>query len=327
MTDETPAISVVIPTWNGRALLATCLASLAGQTFRDWEIIVVDDGSTDDTRTFLAAEYPDVRVVVLEKNKGFAVAVNAGIREARGAWVFLLNNDVTLAEDCLERLAAAGESGRYAMLTPLVLWTEDPALVYSAGDRVGVHGRPESIGYMTGRADVDGRETPFGVSGGYGLFRRDLFENVGALDPAFVAYFEDSDLCFRARWAGYDAALVPEALAWHVGSASIRDRTWWRTRQCYRNHALLVLKNYTLTLVWWNRAALLRERCHQGTRLFQVARAESGAAWALGVMAVAWLDLVVHVPGALVGRWRTMKRRTRSSAAMQTLLKRGGDDA
>lgn len=326
MRSTAPEISVVIPTWNGRALLTDCLDSLARQTFQDIEIIVVDDGSTDDTVDFLQAQYPAVRVAVLERNRGFAVAVNRGIGDVRGRWVFLLNNDVTLADDCLALLMAEARTDRYALLTPLVLWTEDPRLVYSAGDRIGVSGRPESIGYMAARDSVDGREAPFGVSGGYGLFRKDVLDQIGRLDPAFVAYFEDSDLCFRARWAGYAACVVPEALAWHAGSATIRGRTWWRTRQCYRNHALLVIKNFSPALLWWNRAAIFRERRHQLGRLFRAARGEWGAVSAVAVTAGAWAGLLAHVPGALRWRWRTMRGRKLSSAAMQALLARERGD-
>jgi GT2 family glycosyltransferase len=313
-------LSIVIPTWNGRALLEACLNSLRAQTWRNFEIIISDDGSTDGTLAWLAKHFPEVVVVRSEENEGFVAAANRGIARALGDWVFLLNNDVTLAEDGLEKLMAAAEQGDAAMLAPLVLWTEDSRLVYSAGDRIGVNGRPESIGYRLARDTFVPSEHPFGVSGGYGLFRRDLLDAVGVLDPAFGAYFEDGDLCFRARWAGYEARLVPEALAWHVGSASISNRLWWRTKQCHRNHALLVIKNFSARLLIWNAGTLLAERWHQNLRLFQVARIEWGAVRALGFVAGAWLDLATRIPGALAQRRRIMRSRKISDRAMQALL-------
>ena len=281
----------------------------------------------DDTADHLREQYPDVVVERSEKNLGFVAAANRGIGRARGEWVFLLNNDVTLAPDCVERLMEVAESSDAAMLTPLVLWTEDPRLVYSAGDRIGTNGRPVSIGYQRERGAFVTVEAPFGVSGGYGLFRGDLLDKVGLLDPAFGAYFEDADLCFRARWAGFTAQLVSEAVAWHVGSASIQGRTWWRTRQCYRNHALLVLKNFPLSLLIWNGRALLVERRHQVHRLFQVARAEWGAVRAAGFVALAWMDLASKVPGALLQRRRILKNRSLGDRAMQSLLEHGAGDA
>ena len=312
-------LSIVIPTWNGRALLELCLNSLRIQTWRDFEIVVSDDGSTDNTMDWLAVHFSEVVVARSDVNQGFVAAANRGIARAQGDWVFLLNNDVTLAEDCLEKLMAAAQ-GDAAMLTPLVLWTENPRLVYSAGDRIGVNGRPESIGYQRERDAFAVSERPFGISGGYGLFRRDLLDKIGVLDPVFGAYFEDADLCFRARWAGYEARLVPEALAWHVGSASISDRLWWRTKQCYRNHALLVIKNFSLRLLIWNAPALLRERGHQLIRVFTVARNEWGTIRAIGFASSAWIGLALRLPGALLQRRRILGTRGISDHAMQSLL-------
>ena len=324
MSPKRPELSVIIPTWNGRAMVSACLDSLARQSYTGFETVVVDDGSTDDTADHVRKHYPEVKLVVCPKNRGFVAAVNRGIAESRGQWLFLLNNDVTLAEDCLERLIAQARTGLYGMLAPLVLWTADPRLVYSAGDDIGRNGRPESAGYLAARDTLAIDRHPFGVSGGYGLFHRNLLDQIGLLDPAFGAYFEDSDLCFRARWAGRAACVVPEALAWHEGSATIRNRLWWRTRQCYQNHALLVLKNFSLPMLAWNARALCQERRHQFGRVFSTARAEWGTTRAVGHTFFAWLGLALRVPGALVRRRRVMALRKLTSAQMQALL-RGGD--
>ncbi len=321
---ETPLLSVIIPTWNGRALLAACLESLGRQTLRDFETLVVDDGSTDDTVEFIRTHHPDVHVVACPVNRGFVAAINRGLEDARGRWIFLLNNDVTLAENCIEGLMEMAHAGEHNMLAPLVLWTEDPRLVYSAGDAMGRNGRPASIGYKVARDALAVDGSPFGISGGYGVFSRELLDRVGCLDPAFGAYFEDSDLSFRARWAGYRAAVCLDAVAWHVGSATIQNRLWWRTRQCYRNHTLLVIKNFSLRLLWWNAGAILRERAHQSARLFRVARNEWGAARALFFCVHAWLGLAARIPGALLKRRAIMAHRRRSSAEIQALLTDGG---
>ncbi len=320
-----PELSVVIPTWNGWELLEACLQSLARQTHQDMEIIVVDDGSTDDTPARLAEAYPHVKCVVSPVNRGFAPTANQGLVMARAPWVFLLNNDVTLEAQCIEKLLACAREGRYGMICPLVLWTEDPQLIYSAGDRIGVNGRPVSLAYKCSREAVTEFAPPFGISGGYGLFRRDMLEAIGLLDNTFVAYFEDADWCFRARWAGHEAALVPDAVAFHVGSASIQGRIWWRTRQCFQNHALLVWKNFTWRLLWRNRRALLKERCHQWARLFSVARNEWGAAAALVVTLSAWGGLMRRMPAAIRARRALGARRTLGDDAMQALLERGDD--
>ncbi|MCF6287126.1 MAG: glycosyltransferase family 2 protein [Candidatus Hydrogenedentes bacterium] len=375
MSGETsPALTVVIPTWNGWDLLHDCLESLRRQTFqasvydqghatpsfpRTWEsrtrqelpkttldprvredddplsrsgvepfpfqgmeIIVVDDGSTDETPAHLKTEFPEVQCLVSPVNLGFAATANRGLAAARAPWVFLLNNDVTLAEDCIEKLMACAREGTYSMISPMVLWAEDPQLIYSAGDGIGVNGRPVSLGYKEPHANYVPESEPFGVSGGYGLFRKTMLDEIGLLDEAFVAYFEDSDLCFRARWAGHAATLVPDARARHIGSASIQGRTWWRTRQCFQNHALLVLKNYSLPLLWKNLGPIMRERCHQWSRVFRVARSEWGTARAVGFTLAAWWGLMRRVPSALHTRQGILRKRRIDNNTMQVLLEK-----
>jgi hypothetical protein len=313
-------MSIVIPTWNRRDLVAECLASLQRQTHPAREIIVVDDGSTDDTCAFLSKEYPDVRVVRLETNSGFCVAVNAGIRAATGDLIMLLNNDVTLAPDCLEKLLLASETSNAALFAPLVLFRDEPDVVYSAGDRQHVNGRPESIGFRCKRDTFELLVRIFGVSGGAGLYRREVFERVGLLEERFVAYFEDSDLNFRARLAGFDAQLVPDAVAYHVGSASLGGKTWWRSRQCWRNHALLVIRNYPASLLARYAGAILKERMHQFRRLLSSARAEFGLLRALGVWFGALASLWVAIPSSLVARTRIQSSRCIAPRELEELM-------
>jgi len=319
----TPVLSVIIPTWNGWALLESCLDSLRRQTFQDMEIIVVDDGSTDGTPERLADRFPEVRCILSPANRGFAPTVNLGLAEARAPWVFLLNNDVTLEARCVEKLMECAREETYSMIAPLVLCAESPELIYSAGDALGVSGRPTSRGFRCARACWTSKGEPFGVSGGYGLFRKALLDAIGPLDEAFVAYFEDADLCFRARWAGHRATVVMGAEAWHVGGASIGGRTWWRTRQCFQNHALLVVKNFSLSLLWGNRRALLRERRHQWGRIFGAARNEWGSARAVAFCLGAWWGLLVRLPGALRHRRAILRGRVLGDSAMQALLETG----
>lgn len=320
-----PELSIVIPTWNGWDLLQQCLESLRNQSFQDFEVVVVDDGSTDDTPNRLASAWPGVRCVACPANRGFAPAVNAGIAVARGTWVFLLNNDVTLEPPCLELLMKTARESSHSMLCPLVFWAEDPRFIYSAGDALLRNGRPASRGFRRPRDSYTPSCDPFGVSGGYGLFRKALLDEVGVLDERFVAYFEDADLCFRARWAGHTAALVPEAVAHHVGSASIEGKFWWRTRQCFQNHALLVVKNYSAPLLWRNRGAIVRERRHQWARVFNTARSEWGLLRAAAFTFFAWWGLLRRLPGALRDRRGILRGRKLDIDAMQRLLAREDD--
>lgn len=316
----TPRMSVVIPTWNRCDLATTCLHSLEMQTFRDFETILVDDGSTDDTVRTVQRDFPKVRIESLKKNRGFAIATNTGIRAARGEWLFLLNNDVTLAPDCLERLLASAETQRAHMVAPLIFWQENPDLLYSAGDRIRINGRPEAIGFRRPRNEFPLPARIFGVGAAAGLYHRRIFDTVGLLDEKFVAYFEDSDLCFRARLAGFTAALAADASASHAGSATLRGKTWWRSAQCFRNHALLVIKNMPLPLFLQHAPVILAERVHQARQLFSSARVEFGAARALGLLVKTGFSIAQCLPHALRERRRIQRSRRINLRDLEALL-------
>lgn len=315
-------LSIVIPTWNHCDLLAECLASLQQQTRRADEIVVVDDGSTDDTMEFLEREHPYVRAIHLDRNSGFCVAVNTGIRAANGDLILLLNNDMTLAADCLEQLVDAADNSAAALFAPIVLFRDEPSRVYSAGDLQRASGRPESIGFRCERSGMQFPVRIFGVSGGAGLYRREVFDRAGLFEERFIAYFEDSDLNFRARLAGFDAKFAPDAIAYHVGSASLGGKTWWRSRQCYRNHALLVLRNFPASSIVRYSGKILAERLHQTTRVISSARAEFGLVCALGIWLGAWLSLWAAVPSCIRARQRIQSQRRIAPDDLDRLLTR-----
>lgn len=325
MTRRAPTVSVVIPTWNRCGLLLECLASLDRQSFRDLEVVVVDDGSTDGTSETLRRERPELIVVTLERNEGFAKAINAGIGRATGEFLFLLNNDMTLEPDCLEKLLRTAESSSSDMMAPMVLWRDDPDVIYSVGDRLLRNFRPESIGFRASRAEFEPPSEVFGVSAGAGLFRRTVFDAVGLFDERFVAYFEDSDFCFRARLAGFRARACPEAVAYHVGSASLSGKTWWRSRQCFRNHALLVLKNVPAPLLLRLAPRILAERLHQARHCFSAARTEFGAVRAALVLIGALFSIWRQVPAMLLERRRMQRGRRIALKQLALLLSRHSD--
>jgi GT2 family glycosyltransferase len=277
------ALTVVIPTYNRTDLLAECLASIAAQTFRDLRVLVIDDASPQDVAACVRAAYPMAVVIRRSENGGFARAANAGIRAAESAYIMLLNDDMTLAPDCIERLMNGLRESDEAMVCPLVLFRDQPDTIYSAGDRITRGGRPESIGFREKHDGFHFERRPWGVSAGAAIYARDVFNTVGLFDETFVAYFEDADLGLRARRAGFGAICMPEAVAYHVGSASQAGSTTWRTRQCYRNHALLVAKNFSARERMGRAPWIAAERIHQTRRVIATHRAEAGLAHALNV--------------------------------------------
>jgi hypothetical protein len=324
MQIEKPAdqsdVTILIPTYNKFDLLNECLETLDQQTYTKFNVIVVDDGSKEDIKKETSERYPGVKVLQLSENRGFASAVNVGLDEVTTPFVFLLNNDMTLDPNCLELLMSAMKESDHSMIAPLVFFKDDPEIVYSAGDRLRKNGRPESIGFREPKDQLNIPESIFGVSGGAALLDMNVIKTVGPLDERFIAYFEDVDLCFRAQLAGFTATCVPEAHAYHVGSASQDGQTWYRSRQCYRNHGLLLLKCMPFWLMVKYAPRILKEHVHQTSMIISSARCEFGLVRALLIMFRADLSLLRNIPHALLERFRKRRYTTVSTRMIDELL-------
>ncbi len=248
-----PLVSVVVANWNGRPYLERCLASLVTQTYPAVEIIVVDNGSTDGSVAWLAESYPAVAVIPNTENRGFAAASNQGIAQARGAYVVLLNNDAWAEPQWLAALVAAAESdARVGMVASLMLLADRPEVVDSAGicvDRCGISW--DRAGGLSAAYRGLLSLAVFGPSAGAGLYRRELFEDVGGFDEDFFAYLEDVDLAWRARRRGWQVAYAPAARVYHVHSGTSRPGSALKTFWLARNKIELIVKNYPLPHLWF----------------------------------------------------------------------------
>jgi GT2 family glycosyltransferase len=223
-----PRATVVIPTYNGLRYLIPCLESLRAQTYRDFQILVVDDGSADETVVVLQRDFPEVSVLVLGTNGGLARAQNAGIAASRGEYVVVLNNDTEAEPEWLARLVAAADAHpeAWAVAGKLRLW-DRPTILHAVGDGFGTDGVPVNLGvWEEDRGQWDDDRWLWGPQGGAALFRRSALEALSAAglgtpyDEAFFMYCEDVDLNWRARLAGYDTALARDAVVYHHLSAT-----------------------------------------------------------------------------------------------------------
>jgi GT2 family glycosyltransferase len=241
-------LSVVIPTYNGLRFLPTCLNALRAQTFRDFETLVVDDASTDTTREFLAREYAKVRVIALEPNRGFAHAVNAGIRAARGNAIALLNNDTEADAHWLEEIQCALEANPRAGIVACKLRLFDQRThIHSAGDFYCVDGTPGNRGvWEEDCGQYDDARDVFGACGAAVAYRRALFDDIGLFDEDLVANCEDVDLNWRARWAGWQIAYAPRAIVYHHLSATGGGA--YGSFYVGRNFICVLAKNYPASL-------------------------------------------------------------------------------
>jgi len=244
-----PFFSVIILTWNGRDLLDECLESVLSQSFTDFETIVVDNGSTDGTVDFLRERWGErIRLVAMPCNRGFAGGNNAGIREARGTYIVLLNNDTAVDPGWLSALSGAIRRHPDAgMFTPKILnyYRRDEIdntghVIYPDGLARGRHRLEKD----DGRFDEEGEVLH--PSGCAGVYKREMFEFIGLLDDAFFAYGEDVDLGLRARWAGWGCRYVPDAVVYHKYSATTGTYSPQKAFLVERNRLWVLFKNFPL---------------------------------------------------------------------------------
>ncbi len=256
-SESAPVCSLVIPTYNGWKLLSRCLASIAQN--RPWpcdagraiEIVVADDGSTDGTAAMIERFYPDVRLVPLERNSGFCAAANAGLSAARGRFIQLLNNDTEVAPGWIEAGLAPFDDPTVGAVAPLVLVRSDPKRVDSAGDSYALVGWATKRGHGEPADRWEGRpvEEVFGASGSSAFYRAEALRRAGKLDPFLGSYYEDTDLAFRLRWAGYRCVFTPGCVVYHDISATYDHGSRALQRRMARNAEFVFWANLPAALL------------------------------------------------------------------------------
>jgi GT2 family glycosyltransferase len=250
MSTAAPEISVVIVSWNGRSYLDACLDAVAAQQGVVTETILVDNGSTDGTADHVSRRFPWVRLVRLAENRGFAGGNNAGVREARGRYIALLNNDTVPDPGWLRALRHGidGDSG-FVLAASRIVYMHDPNVIDSAGDSVlrcgGAfkrhHGGPVN-------AADESREV-FGVCGAACLLPKDVYDELRGFDEDFFAVHEDVDLSYRARLLGYRCRYVPEAVVRHHGSVTLGRLSTFAVFHGQRNLEWLYVKNTPVSIL------------------------------------------------------------------------------
>jgi len=241
-------VAAVIPTWNRRDLLATLLQNLAEQTHPFAEIIVVDNGSEDDSAEL--AEGAGARVLRMGSNLGFATAVNRGIEAADGDWVAILNNDVTLEPDWLSNLLEATQDDVW-FAAGKILQAANHEVVDGTFDEISRAGCASRCGSGKPDGPVWNRAQRIRVAPmTAAIFWRQLFRDLGGLDETFGSYMEDVEFGLRCAVAGRGGVFIPSAVAYHRGSATLgewnKDTVW----HIARNQVLLSAKHFR-GQPWW----------------------------------------------------------------------------
>jgi GT2 family glycosyltransferase len=247
-------ISVIVLNYNGRRWLADCFDALvAQQNAPSFEIVFVDNASSDGSETFVAERYPSVRVVRNTRNVGFAAGNNAGARMAQGTWLAFLNNDTVAAREWLAKLWQAATDPAHdesvALVTSRIESLSRPGVLDSAGDGYLRAGGAFKRGHGSAASQFPQSEEVFGACGAAFMIRRDVFNALGGFDERFFMVYEDVDLSYRAQLAGYRCWYEADAVVRHAGSGTLGVAS---TRAVYygqRNLELTWLKNTPFLLL------------------------------------------------------------------------------
>lgn len=304
-----PAVSVIIPNYNGLAVLPACLEALRQQRFRDFETILVDDGSQDGSPAWVRAHYPEVRVVALPRNCGLAAAVNRGIALAQGSLVALLNNDTEADPEWLAALvAAAGSHPEVASFASKVRLFDRRQILHSAGDLYGTDGIPRNRGvWEEDRGQYDDQAEVFGPCGAAALYRRELLTELttgpGPFDERLFMYLEDVDLAWRAQLRGHRCRFVPQAVVYHRLSATAGGPL--ASYYVGRNTLLVLVKDMPGPLLRRNFGRIVRAQLRIAQEAWAGRGGSAGRARLRGMLAGLAL-----VPLWWPARWQVQSTRT-----------------
>lgn len=238
----TPWVRVIIVNYDGGALLARTVEALAEQTMRDFEAVIVDNASTDDSVRALRLPDDRFRIIHAATNLGFAAGCNLGARDARTPWLATLNPDAVPAPDWLENLRRATGRHGVAMYGSTQLQAEDDSRLDGAGDNYSIFGIAWRGGHGTPATQVAHDTAVFSPCGAAALYRRDAFEAAEGFAEQFFCYLEDVDLGFRLRLSGHRAVQVAAARVCHAGSAVTGRTSAFTLFHSTRNGIYLLLR-------------------------------------------------------------------------------------
>ena len=247
-------VSVIVVNWNRRDMLHACLASLLRQTFPHFEVIVVDNGSGDDSVAMVKQEFPAVRLIQNTENRGFCGGNNQGIAAAQGGLIALLNNDAEAGPDWLSALEKAfGADPRVGMAASKILVHGDSRRIDKAGHLIYPDGQNRGRG--SGEIDCgqyDVQSETLWPDGCAAMYRKAMLQRIGGFDEDFFAYGDDAELGLRARIAGWRCVYVPGAVVRHHGASTLGLQSLRRLELIERNRLLLAVKLFPLSLLLLN---------------------------------------------------------------------------
>lgn len=279
--------AVVIPNWNGKGLLKDCLNSLYRQSFKDFEIILVDNGSSDGSIKYTLENYPQVRIIRLNKNYGFARAINEGVKNSLSEYVVFLNNDTSVDKDWLKNLIQCADfHPEVISVNSRILNFTDRKKIDGVGILINEVGQARSIGWN--EKDSGQYETEqyiFGATGGASLFRRLDFIKMGMFDEKYFMYSEEVDFAFRAQFLGFKSVYCPQAFVYHKHKSTAKKMPQYIEYWQFKNMTQTIIKDFPTAIILKNWRWLKIILVHLNTIFYQL----KNGFWWPPLMADLWI--------------------------------------
>ena len=242
---ETIQVSIIIPNFNGKQYLKDCLNSIKKQNFSLYEVIIIDNGSTDESVEYIKDNYDEFTLIQNRENLGFATAVNQGIKASNAEYVFLLNNDTELEVECVSNLLNCIDNDETIFsVSSKMIQNQDRNLIDDAGDEYTILGFTQKVGNNKSSELYRSKREIFSACAGAAIYRRGIFDIIGYFDENFFAYMDDVDISYRARIYGFKCVYCPDALVYHHVSATSGSKyNAFKIRLAARNNVYVPYKN------------------------------------------------------------------------------------
>ncbi|HLM84028.1 MAG TPA: glycosyltransferase family 2 protein [Candidatus Bathyarchaeia archaeon] len=320
--------AVVIANWNGKKYLKDCFESLAKQSYRNFKIIFVDNGSHDGSADFVRENFPETEIIRFKKNTGFCFGYNAGIKKALEdddiSYVLALNNDTKLHEKFLENLLNCAKNHPQAgSIQSKMINFFEPEKIDCAGILIAGDGTAHNRGYGENSQGFTKEEEIFGTNGAASLFTREALEKTKLrpgeyFDNDHFAFYEDVDLAWRMRLAGFESFFCPTAVVYHVHSGTAGKNSLFKAYYLHRNYFLTVFKNYpsgimmkTLGRRFSSYIRLIFGVFQKGKKASEYSEGYGKGRVALTILK-AWVSVIGNFP-AIARKRRSVQRRKKAN--------------
>ena len=260
MNDRIPTVTIIIPHFNGLDVLRRCLIALRSTDYKDYDILVIDNGSTDNSIDMVRHEFPEVIIVSSPRNLGFAAGCNLGIQSTESPFVLLLNNDTVVSHNWLTLMVDMIHSdSRVAAVQPKMLSIRDHKrfdYCGASGGEIDIFGYPFAWGRLFDTMEIDRgqyqqKKDIFWATGAALLLRRSALQKIGLLEEVFFAHMEEIDLQWRMHWAGYHIRICHDAIVYHETGATLGEGRFKKMVLNHRNNLLMILRNHSSPALIW----------------------------------------------------------------------------